>query len=457
MRTPDWDGPLSEAYTGALTYLAALPERPVRPAVPTDELRERLGGPLPRSGTDPRQVVAELAALGDAAAVPSGGGRYFGFVTGGAMPAAMAADWLTATWDQNSTLHVMSPLAGVAEEVAGRWLTELLGLPGHSSVGFVTGAQMANVTGLAIGLRRVLLDAGWDVDADGLFGAPPVRVVVGEGRHSTVDRALRLLGLGSKAIVPVAMDDEGRLRPDALELSLAGSSVPVIVAAQLGNVNTGALDPVGEICDVAHRFGAWVHVDGAFGLWAAASPTLRHSVAGVERADSWATDAHKWLNVPYDSGLVFCAHPEDHAATMGMRAGYLPQAEGFRDSMDFVPESSRRCRGFAVHAAIRSLGADGVGELVDRCCALARRFADGLRAGGAQVLNDVVLNQVLVRFGSDENTSATIASVQSDGTCWMGGTSWQGRPAMRVSVSNWSTDEADVDASVAAVLRCAGL
>jgi glutamate/tyrosine decarboxylase-like PLP-dependent enzyme len=407
---------------------------------------------------DPREVVAELATAAEPGVVATAGGRYFGFVVGGATPAALAADWLTSAWDQNAALYVLGPAASVVEEVAGAWLAELLGLPAGVSVGLVTGGQMANFTGLAIALRELLDRAGWDVESDGLWGAPRVRVLAGQGRHGTIDRALRFLGAG--AVEAVDADDQGRLRPAALAAALDRGSGPAIVCAQLGNVNSGALDPVGEICQVAHARGAWVHVDGAFGMWASASPRRRPLVAGVERADSWATDAHKWLNVPYDSGLVFCAHPEAHRAAMGTRAGYLFHGRGDqRDSLDYNPDHSRRARGFAVYAAIRALGRQGVADLVERCCGLAGRFAERLGdADGVEVLNQVVLNQVLVRFlaadgDHDARTRRVVERTQQDGTCWMSGTTWQGKAAMRISVSNWSTDEADVDRSVAAILR----
>jgi glutamate/tyrosine decarboxylase-like PLP-dependent enzyme len=457
MNRPDWAGPLDEARRCAEAYLAGLPDRPVGARAGLDELRAALGGPLPEAPADPREVVAGLAAAAEPGLVASGGGRYFGFVVGGSIPAALAADWLTAAWDQNAGLYVLSPAASVVEEVAGAWLAELLGLPAGVSVGFVTGGQAANTTGLAAARHEVLRRAGWDVEAAGLAGAPRVRVLAGEERHGTVDRAVRLLGLGTDAVEPVAADGQGRMRPDALAERLAGGSGPVIVCAQVGDVNSGAIDPVGEICRIAAGAGAWVHVDGAFGLWAAASPRLRHLVAGVELADSWATDAHKWLNVPYDSGVVFCADPTPHRAAMGSRASYLVHAAaGERDPFDYNPESSRRARGFPVYAALRALGRQGVADLVDRCCALARRFADGLSGqDGVEVLNEVVLNQVLVRFDSDELTREVVRRVQADGTCWLGGTTWRGTAAMRISVSNWSTDESDVDRSVAAILRCA--
>ena len=394
--------------------------------------------------------------------VASGSGRFFGFVIGGATPAALAADWLASTWDQNAGLYVIGPSASVVEEVAGEWLAELLGLPTGVSVGFVTGAQMANFTALAAALHDVLRRVGWDLAADGLWGAPRVRILAGQARHGTIDRALRFLGVGKGAIVEVDSDDQGRMKSEALAALLEEGEGPAIVCTQVGNVNSGAIDPVGEICEIAHRHGAWVHVDGAFGLWAAASPRLRALLTGVELADSWATDAHKWLNVPYDSGLAFCAHPDAHRAAMGIRAGYLMHsAGGERDPLDYNPEHSRRARGFAVYAALRALGREGVTELVERCCALASRFAEQLAAADdVELLNQVVLNQVLVRFRAgdgddDAHTHRVIERVQHDGTCWMSGTTWQGRAAMRISVSNWSTDEADVDRSVAAILRCA--
>jgi len=460
MDRPDWKAALGEALEHAVAYLESLPERPVRPAADLAQLREALGGPLPDGPQEAARVVARLAAAAEPGVIASGSGRFFGFVVGGATPAALAADWLACAWDQNAGLYALGPAAAVVEEVAGAWVADLLGLPPQASVGFVTGAQMANFTGLAAGLQAVLARHGWDLGSAGLWGAPQVRVLAGEQRHGTIDRALRFLGAGTGLIEPVATDAQGRMRVDALAVAL--DDRPAIVCAQVGNVNTGAVDPVGEISDVAHRHGAWVHVDGAFGLWAAASPRLRPLVAGVERADSWATDAHKWLNVPYDCGLVFCADPSAHRAAMGARAGYLVHGSaGERDALDHNPEHSRRARGFAVYAALRALGRRGVAELVERSCALGHRFAEQLGAApDVEVLNDVVLNQVLVRFpagsdrDSDELTRAVVDRVQRDGTCWCSGTLWQGRAAMRISLSNWSTDEADVDRSVAAVLRC---
>ena len=463
MNEADWKGPLGEAFEEALAYLEGLPSRRVASYIELSTLRKALGGPVPDRPMEPREVVADLVAAADPGVVASGSGRFFGFVIGGANPAALAADWLTSAWDQNAGLYVLGPAASVVEEVAGEWLAELFGLPVGMSVGFVTGAQMANFTGLAAALHEVLRRAGWDLAAGGLWGAPRVRVLAGAGRHGTIDRALRFLGVGTSTIVEVDADRQGRMQPAALAAALQQVSGPAIVCAQVGNVNSGAIDPVGEICTIAHEHDAWVHVDGAFGLWAGASPRLRPLVAGVELADSWATDAHKWLNVPYDSGLIFCAHPDAHRAAMGIRAGYLMHSAGDeRDALDYGPEHSRRARGFAIYAAIRALGREGIADLVERCAAFASRFAERLAAADrVEVLNDVILNQVLVRFlaadgDHDAHTRRVIERVQHDGTCWMSGTTWQGQAAMRISVSNWSTDQADVDRAVAAILRCAG-
>jgi glutamate/tyrosine decarboxylase-like PLP-dependent enzyme len=440
----------------AAAFLEGLEGRRVQPDAPLEELRRTLGVPLPEGPSDPAEVIDSLAAAAEPgiAAIPSG--RYFGFVIGGALPAALAADWLTSVWDQNAGLYAGGPSAAVVEEVAAGWLTELLGLPDHVSAAFVTGCQLAHVTCLAAARHELLARAGWDVAGRGLAGSPPIRVVAGEERHVTVDRALRLLGIGSEQIVAVAADRQGRMLAEPLRAALGEGAGPTIVCAQAGNVNTGAVDPLAEIADAAEAAGAWLHVDGAFGLWAAASPSRRGLVAGVERADSWATDAHKWLNVPYDSGLAFCAHPAAHSAAMSVHASYLIHADGaVRDQLDWTPEFSRRARGFAVYAALRSLGRSGVADLVDRCCAHAERFAALLaERDGVEVLADVVLNQVLVRFGDDDGlTREVVRRVQDDGTCFLTGTTWRGRDAMRISVSNWRTTAADVERSAEAVLR----
>jgi glutamate/tyrosine decarboxylase-like PLP-dependent enzyme len=427
----------------AADYLETLDERPVLPAVDADALRETLGGPLPDEPADPRVVISQLAANASPGVAGIPAGRWFGFVMGGGVPAALGADWLTSAWDQNAGLFAATPSAAVVEEVAGAWLRELLGLPATASFGFVTGCQMAHVTALAAARFHLLNVAGWDVARDGLYDAPRIRVVAGAKRHVTLDRALRLLGMGAPELV--GTDDQGRMRVDELQVD----DRPMIVCAQVGEVNTGACDDVTAVRDRAPD--AWLHVDGAFGLWAAASPRLRHLVAGCERADSWATDAHKWLNVPYDSGVAFCAHPASHRAAMAVQAAYLVHDEGAnRDPMDYNPEFSRRARGFAVYAAIRSLGRSGIAELVERCCAHARAFADGFRDLGAEVLNDVVLNQVLVRFEDDERTNGILRAVQESGEAFMSGTTWDGRAAIRISVSNWQTSHADVERTLAA-------
>jgi glutamate/tyrosine decarboxylase-like PLP-dependent enzyme len=434
----------------AADYVESLDERPVFPDVTPEQLREVLGGQLPEEPLDPGQVVVELAEHAEPGVVATGSGRYFGFVIGGGLPAALAADWLTSAWDQNAGLYAGGPSASIVEQVTRDWLLELLGLPGEASIGFVTGTQVAHVTGLAAARWHVLDDAGWDVGREGLAGGPRVRVLVGENRHVTVDRALRLLGLGTPETV--AADDQGRMRVDALADALEGASGPTIVCAQAGEVNTGAFDPLPEIAAACRDARAWLHVDGAFGIWAAVSPRFRHLVAGVELADSWTTDAHKWLNVPYDSGIVMCAHPESHRNAMTASASYLIMDEGtrrVRDEMDWVPEFSRRARGFAVYAALRSLGRRGVQHLVERCCDAAARFAGRIaELDGVEVLNEVVLNQVLFRFESDERTDEVLRQVQESGRVWLSGTTWDGRKAIRVSVSNWQTGDEEIDLAV---------
>jgi glutamate/tyrosine decarboxylase-like PLP-dependent enzyme len=446
---------LQRAAEVAADYRASLPDRPVQAPVHPDALLERFGGPLPRTGTPAAQVVEDLVAAADGGLMSSAGPRYFGFVVGGALPAATAADVLATGWDQCAFNDALSPAATAAERAASRWLLELLGLPATATVGFVTGAQAGNTVGLAAGRHQVLRSAGWDVERDGLQGAPRVRIVAGEERHATIDRSARLLGLGSAAITPVAAGPQGAIDLDDLRRVLAaGPAGPTILCLQAGNVNTGACDELRPAIDLGREHGAWVHVDGAFGLWAAAAPGRTHLVDGAELADSWSCDGHKWLNVPYDCGFAICAHPDVQVAAMNYTASYLTGSGGpVPAPADLVPESSRRARGFAVWAALRELGADGMAELVERCCLLADRFADRLAAAGLEIANDVVLNQVLVGFGSDARTDAVIAAVQRDGTCWMGGTTWRGRRLMRIAVSNATTTEEDVDRSVAAILR----
>jgi glutamate/tyrosine decarboxylase-like PLP-dependent enzyme len=435
-------------------------ERPVVPPVDGDRLKAALGASLPAEGAEPQAVIEQLVAAVEPALTGSTGPRYFGFVVGGALDSATCADVLTTGWDQMSFTPASSAAAALVEEVVGAWLKEAFGVPADASFGLVTGAQGANTVALAAARHRVLATAGWDVEARGLFGAPRIRVIASDERHATIDRSLRLLGIGADAVEPVAADANGAMDSEALAQALeAGAGSPTIICAQAGNVNTGSCDDLAAVCELAHRRGAWVHVDGAFGLWAALSPAKKELVAGIERADSWAVDGHKWLNVPYDTAFVFCADAHAHAASMSFTAAYLEgHGEGpIRAPSDYVPEASRRARGFATWAALRELGRDGLAELVDRCCAHARRFAEQLEAiEGVDIGNDVVLNQVLASFGSDERTDQVIDAVQRDGTCWMGGTTWQGRRYMRISVSNWSTTEGDVDRSVAAIARLYG-
>ena len=456
---------LRQATELALDYLATVDDRPVAGPVEVVALREALAVPLPAAGVDPATLVRELAHAVDPGLIASAGPRYFGFVIGGSLPAALAADWLTSAWDQNAGLYVSSPAAAVVEEVVAGWLVELFGFPTGTSLGLTTGATMANFTALAAARHALLTRDGWDVERQGLFGAPEVRVVVGDEAHVTIHVALQMLGLGRDRVLRVPTDEQGRMRADALQAALAGLDRPAIVCAQAGNVNTGAFDPLRPIAQAVRANGGWLHVDGAFGLWAATSPKLRGQLEGLADADSWTTDAHKWLNVPYDSGIVLVRDPAAHHAAMVLgAASYLETADTARDPFNWVPESSRRARGFTVYAALRALGRDGLAELIERCSALARRFAERLATEpGVRVLNDVVLNQVLVRFeaagedaaAADDRTRRVVAAVQRDGTCWLGGTTWHGLAAMRISVSNWSTTEDDVDRSVDAILGCA--
>jgi glutamate/tyrosine decarboxylase-like PLP-dependent enzyme len=433
----------------AVRYLKELRERGVAPSAGALERLGEFDEPLPDGPEDPERVISLLDEVGSPATVASAGPRFFGFVIGGALPAAVAANWLAAAWDQNAGAFVASPTAATLERVAERWLVELLGLPAGTAAGFVTGATMANLTGLAAARQAVLQRAGWDVDEQGLAGAPELTVVAGEEVHPSLVKALGLLGLGRRRVRRVPVDGQGRMRADALP-PISG---PTIVCVQAGNVNTGAFDPIAEVAAYAHGAGAWVHVDGAFGLWAAASPERAHLVRGIDAADSWAVDTHKWLNVPYDSGIAFVRDFEPLRTAMGVTAPYLPDST--RDGWAFTPEMSRRARGVEVWAALKTLGRSGVADLVERDCRHATRFAEGLRDAGYEVLNEVVLNQVLVAFGDDETTRRVIAAIQEDRTCWAGVTVWQGRTAMRISVSGWSTTEDDVERSLAAMLRVA--
>ena len=445
---------LSAAAAHAATYLESLPERPVEAGRGASEARAALHPTLPDDPVEPLRVLEELVADAEPGITAMGSPRYFGFVIGGALPAALVADWMAATWDQNAGLASPTPAVAAIEEIAGAWVLDLLGLPDDASFAFVTGCQMAHVTALAAARHRVLADVGWDVERDGLVGAPPVRVLVSQEHHVTVDRALRFLGLGTACAEVVAVDERGAMRSEALARALRAPDGPTIVCAQAGDVNTGAVDPLDEICDAAEPAGAWVHVDGAFGLWASASPRRRGLLRGCERARSWATDAHKWLNVPYDCGIAIVADREAHRRAMAVEASYLQQGERVREPLDWNPEFSRRARSLPVYAALRSLGRSGVAELVDRLCACAERFAVRLGAQpGLEVLAQG-LNQVLVRpRGRADVTDRLVARIQRDGTCWTSATTWRGARCMRVSVCNWRTTTADVDRSVEAIAR----
>ena len=438
----------------ATDWLESLPERPVGERLTLDELRERLGHPLPDEGLDPREVIDQLVSDSEGGHVATGSPRYFGFVIGGSLAAALAADWLVSSWDQNGGGYAPAPATTVMEDVASRWVLDLLDLPAEASVGFVTGCQMAHFTCMAAARRALLLREGWDVDERGLFGAPEVHVIAGAQAHATIFVALRMLGFGQGRVRLVETDDQGRMLVDDLERALGESEGPTLVSAQAGEVNTGAFDPFDEITALCREHGAWCHVDGAFGLWAAASPALRHLVEGVERADSWATDGHKWLNVPYDCGIAIVRDRDAHRGAMSSTAVYIPRDDDVPYQYDWTPEFSRRARGVPVYAALRSLGRRGVAEMVERCCECAALMGRLLGAeDGIEVLNDVVLNQVLVRFGGDDAvTDAVLARVQQEGTCWMSGTTWRGEKAMRISVSNWATTAADIERSAAAIV-----
>jgi glutamate/tyrosine decarboxylase-like PLP-dependent enzyme len=442
---------LAETAERGARYLEEIANRRVAP-LPADVARlEALAGPLPAGPSDPSEVLALLDDFGSPATVATTGGRYFGFVIGGSLPAALAANWLAGAWDQNAAMQVMSPVAAKLEEIVLGWMVDLLGLPLESGAGFVTGTTMANFTALAAARSVLLQRAGWNVEEDGLFGAPPIHVVVGEEVHVSLLKALSMLGLGRSRVTRVPADAQGRMRPEALP----PLDDRTLVCVQAGNVNSGAFDPAGEICARAREKGSWVHVDGAFGYWAAVSPQYAPLLAGAGAADSWAIDCHKWLNVPYDSAVAVVRAPEHLKTAMAMSAAYLTPGAG-REPWHFAPEASRRARGIELWAAMRSLGRSGLAELIERNCLQAKLFADRLRAAGYTILNDVVLNQVLVSFGSDEETRRVTASVQSDGTCWCGGTQWHGHAAMRISVSSWATTDEDVERSVAAMIRIAG-
>ncbi len=442
---------LAETADRAARYLAGLGHRNVAPRAEDVARLEALGGPLPQGPSDPAEVLALLDDVGSPATVATAGGRYFGFVIGGSLPAALAANWLAGAWDQNAAMQVMSPVAAKLEEIVLQWMVDLLGLPSGSGAGFVTGTTMANFTALAAARTALLQRAGWSVEEDGLFGAPPIQVVVGEEVHVSLLKALSMLGLGRSRVTRVAADAQGRIRPEALP----ALDDRTLVCVQAGNVNTGAFDPAGEICARAREADSWVHVDGAFGYWAAVSPQYAPLLAGAGAADSWAIDCHKWLNVPYDSAVAVVRTPEYLKTAMAMSAAYLTPGGG-REPWHYAPEASRRARGVELWAAMRSLGRSGLRDLIERNCRQAKLFAERLRGAGFAILNDVVLNQVLVSFGTEEDTRRVIAGVQSDGTCWCGGTNWSGLTAMRISLSSWATTDEDVERSAAAMIRIAG-
>jgi len=442
---------LNEASKRAIHYLESLDSRPVAPT--PDALRglRALNEPMPAGPSDPAETLRLLDEIGSPATTAMAGRRFFGFVIGGSLPVALGANWLAGAWDQNSALYRATPSSAFIEQVALRWLLDVLNLPPACTGAFVTGATVANLCALAAARHTLLERAGWNVEAHGLFGAPPIAVIVGAEVHPSVTKSLGILGLGRSRVARVPVDGMGRMRADQIP-AITG---PTIVCTQAGNVNTGAFDPIADICRRAQPLGAWVHVDGAFGLWAAAAPARAHLAGGIELADSWATDAHKWLNVPYDCGLAFVRDPDSLQAAMAVTAEYLPTQSEYRNPSDYTPELSRRARGIEVWAALRSLGREGVAAMIERNCAQARRFADKLSAAGFEILNEVVLNQVLVSFGGPERTKRVIEAVQAEGTCWCGVTVWQGRTAMRISVSSWATATADVDRSVEAMIRIA--
>lgn len=445
------DDLLIDAARRGIRYRTSLQERRVAPEPAAIAELAHFREPMPAQGCPAAAVLALLDRIGSPATVATAGGRYFGFVNGSSLPVTVATNWLATAWDQNVALGVMSPAVATLEDVTLGWLVDLFGLPPGTSGTFVTGATLASFTALATARHELLRQCGWDVGGNGLFGAPPISVVIGEEAHASIGRALALLGLGRERVLRVPTDRHGRMRADALPRLPAG---PALICTQAGNVNTGAFDPFDAVSDWAHRHGAWMHVDGAFGLWAASAPQYTHLTAGLARADSWATDGHKWLNVPYDCGIALVRNADALRAAMALTAAYLPPSE-LRDPMHYGPDASQRARAVDVWAALKHLGRSGVADLVSRCCGHAARFAEELRAAGHEVLNDVVLNQVLVAFGDEATTLRVIDALQRDGTCWCGVSRWQGRTVMRISVSSWATSNEDVDRALAAMLRCA--
>ncbi len=460
---PVFRSALDSAYTHAISHLEHLDETSVAATSDVETLRARVARPLPSEGIPADEAVAELVRNVEGGLLGSAGGRFFGWVIGGVLPAALAADWLTSAWQQNGALYATSPAGAIVEETVGAWLKDIFGLPDHASFALVTGCQMAHVTGLAAARHALLAKRDWDVEARGLYGAPPIRLLSSDVRHASFERAVRLLGLGHANVVDLPVDAEGKLVPRALAEELAKApDAPAIVLLQAGDINIGAYDDFESIVPIAKQYGAWVHVDGAIGLWVTASQRRKHLLKGIERCDSWATDGHKWLNVPFDCGFAFVANPDAHRASLSVRASYLTHASAARDQMDWNPEWSRRSRSFAVYAALRQLGRQGVTELVDRCCDHARSIVNGIgELEGAEVLWEPTINQGLVRFPDprpsatdvdhDRHTDAVIAAILKTGEAFFGGTTWRGRRAMRVSVCNWQTSEADVSRVIAAV------
>jgi glutamate/tyrosine decarboxylase-like PLP-dependent enzyme len=442
---------LETAARLSLDYLEHLDQHPVAGDF---AYLEGLCRPLADDGVAPELVIAQLVEDARHGIVNSAGGRFFGWVIGGAVPSAVAADWLTAAWDQNPALADAAPAAAVVEEVAGDWLKQILGLPATASYAFVTGCQIAHVTCLAAARHALLERVGWNVEERGLPGAPPLRIISSDQRHGSFERAVRLLGFGTANVEYLPSDADAKLRPDALAQALAKNDHPAIVLLQAGEINTGAYDDFATLIPIARRHNAWVHIDGAFGLWAAASPRYRHLTAGMDAADSWATDGHKWLNVTYDSGYAFVAHPEAHRASMSHHAAYLTHNEKAREPMDWNPDWSRRARGFATYATLRELGRNGVAALIDRCCAHTRSLVEGIgRLSGVEVVWRPIINQAMVRFGDDRRTDEVIASIAATGEAFFTGTTWRGKRAMRISVCNWQTSDADIERTVNAVAK----
>lgn len=456
--TREMNTTLGRALTHAGAFLDGLDQRPVAATLDAATLRARLGRSLDAGGQPPEQVIDDLVADTDGGHLGSAGGRFFAWVIGGALPSALAADWLVSTWDNNAALHACGPAAGVVEEVAGGWVKDILGLPSEASFAFTTGCQMAHLTCLAAARHGLLRDRGWDVERDGLHGAPAIRVLATEHRHGSIDRALRFLGIGTAALVPLPTDAQSRVRPEALRAALEDAG-PTIVVLDAADLNVGAYDDFATLIPMARAAGAWVHVDGAFGLWAGASVRHRDKVAGVELADSWATDAHKWLGTPKDIGIAIVRDAAAHRAAMSIAAAYLVSVGDTRDQIDWTPDWTRRARGFPVYAALRQLGRQGVSDLIDRCCDLAARLADGLaRLPGVELVAPATLNQALVRFLAPTEAAhdAIVAAINAEGTAFFSGTLWQGQRVMRISVINWRTTQQDIDATIAAMARVLG-